>query len=159
VVSLGAQSKSIIQKAKHQTMDKVMKRLGIKLALESQYVILVVHCNAMGSPCGGGHSNWLIALRGYALKFNPTIDDIPKQPLEEINAIKDALDWQFEYLNHPLNYKSVKKQVAIMLKIRRRFLKKKIERAIPSLEIVQKHIGTNCNKFSTRRKLLRKQKE
>jgi len=51
-------------------MDKVMKRLGIKLTHEGQDVILVVQCNTMGSPCGGGHANWLITLRGYALELN-----------------------------------------------------------------------------------------
>jgi hypothetical protein len=45
-------------------MDKVMKRLSIELAPKIQDAILVVHYNAMGSPCGGGHANWLIALRG-----------------------------------------------------------------------------------------------
>ncbi len=69
-----------------------MKRLGIKLTHEGQDVILVVQCNTMGSPCGGGHANWLITLRGYALELNLAIDDIRKQPLEEIEAIKDALD-------------------------------------------------------------------
>jgi len=78
VVSLGVQSKSTIQKAECQAMDKVMKRLGIELALESQDVIIVVHCNSMGSPCGGGCANWLTTLRGYALKLNLAIDDIQK---------------------------------------------------------------------------------
>ncbi len=59
-------------------MDKVMKRLGIELAPESQDVILVVHCNSMGSPCGGGRANWLTTLKGYALKLNLVIDVIRK---------------------------------------------------------------------------------
>ncbi len=78
MVSLGVQSKSTIQKAKCQAMDKVMKRLGIELAPESQDVILVVHCNSMGSPCGGGRANWLTTLKGYALKLNLVIDVIRK---------------------------------------------------------------------------------
>ncbi len=37
----------------------------------------------------------------------------------------------FEYLNHPLGYKHVKDQVAIVLKGRQGWLKKKIERGDP----------------------------
>lgn len=34
-----------------------MKRLGIELAPKIQDAILVVHCNVMGSPYGGGQGN------------------------------------------------------------------------------------------------------
>jgi hypothetical protein len=62
------------------------------------------------------------------LKLNPTIDDIQRQPTEEMEAVKEALEQSFEYLNHLLAYKYVKDQVAIALKTMRGALKKKIEK-------------------------------
>ncbi len=62
------------------------------------------------------------------MKLNPTIDDIQRQPTEEMEAVKEALEQSFEYLNHLLAYKFVKDQVAIALKTRRGALKKKIEK-------------------------------
>jgi hypothetical protein len=62
------------------------------------------------------------------LKLNPTIDDIHWQPTKEMEAVKEALEQSFEYLNHLLAYKYVKDQVAIVLKTRQGALKKKIER-------------------------------
>jgi hypothetical protein len=62
------------------------------------------------------------------LKLNPTIDDIQRQPTEEMEAVKEALEQSFEYLNHLLAYKYVKDQVAIALKTRQGALKKKIEK-------------------------------
>jgi hypothetical protein len=108
-------------------MDKVMKRLGIELVTLGSKVVPTMHCNADGRPVGGGRTSWLTAFRGYALKLNPAIDDIRRQPIEEMEAIKDALDQQFEYLNYPLAYKHVKDQVAIVLKGRRGYLRKKIK--------------------------------
>jgi hypothetical protein len=52
------------------------------------------------------------------MKLNLAIDDIRKQPCKEMEPIKDALDRIFKYLNHPLNYKYVKDQVARVLKTR-----------------------------------------
>jgi len=45
-----------------------------------------------------------------------------------MEVIKDALDQQFDYLNYPLAYKLFKDQVAILLKSRCGWLKKKIEK-------------------------------
>jgi len=63
-----------------------------------------------------------------SLKLNPTINDICKQLIEELEAIKEALEMGFEYLDHPLSYRQFKGQVAIVMKARRGFLKKKIEK-------------------------------
>jgi hypothetical protein len=52
------------------------------------------------------------------LKFNPTIDDIWQQLAEELDAIKEALDVSFEYIDFPLGYKYVKGQVVVVLKSR-----------------------------------------
>jgi hypothetical protein len=57
--------------------------------------------------------------------LNPAIDGIWKQPIKELEAIKKSLEIGFEYLNHPLAFKHVKDQMAIMLKGRRGWLKKK----------------------------------
>jgi hypothetical protein len=59
-------------------MDEVMKRLGIELAILGFEAVLVMHCNADGRHVGGGRTSWLTAFQGYALKFNPIIDDIHK---------------------------------------------------------------------------------
>jgi hypothetical protein len=73
-------------------MDKIMKRLEIMLAIPSFEVVSVVHYNVDGRPIGGGKTSWLITLWGCALKLNPTIDDIHKQLVEEMEAIKKDLD-------------------------------------------------------------------
>jgi len=67
-----------------------MKWLGIELVGQGNDGIHVVHCTSNGRPCGGGKSMWLTTLRGYALKFNPTIDGIQKQPTKEMEAVKEA---------------------------------------------------------------------
>jgi hypothetical protein len=83
-----------------------MKRLGIELTSKGQIPTHVVHCDAFGTPCSGGRIVWLSTLKGYALKLNPTIDDIQRQPSDEMKAIEGALDQQFDYLL--LVYKFVK---------------------------------------------------
>jgi hypothetical protein len=66
-------------------MDRVMRRLGIKVAsLHGKDVRLVVHCNLDGKPMGGGMNNWLTTLKGYTLKLSPVIDEIQKQPIQEL---------------------------------------------------------------------------
>jgi hypothetical protein len=60
--------------------------------------------------------------------LNPTIDGIWRQPIEELEAIKKVLYTRFEYLDHPLAFKHVKDQMATMLKGKRGWLKKKIEK-------------------------------
>ncbi len=85
----------------------------------------IVHCNMKGRLVGGGMHSWLIAFRGYAFKLNPTINDIKKQLVEELEAIKQALEMAFEYLDYPPTYKFVKDQVAIVTKSRQRWLEKK----------------------------------
>jgi hypothetical protein len=70
-------------------MDKVMKRLGIELVTLGSKVVPIMHCNADGRPVGGGRTSSLTAFQGYALKLNPAICG---QPIEEMEAIKDALD-------------------------------------------------------------------
>jgi hypothetical protein len=58
-------------------MDKVMKRLGIEVVeLSGKDVNPIVHCNSEGRPISDGRNSWLTAFWGYALKLNPTIDDI-----------------------------------------------------------------------------------
>jgi hypothetical protein len=109
-------------------MDKMMKWLGIELVNQGKDSVHVVHCTSNGRPCGGGKTMWLTTLQGYALKLNPTIDDIQRQPTKEMEVVKEALEQSLKYLNHLLAYKYVKDQVAIVLKIRRGALKKKIER-------------------------------
>jgi hypothetical protein len=47
-----------------------------------------------------------------------------------LEAIKEALDMTFEYLDHPLAYKLVKDQVAIVLKSRQAYLEKCIENGL-----------------------------
>ncbi len=42
------------------------------------------------------------------IKTQPTIDDIQWQPLEELEAIKEALKMGFEYLDHPFAFKYIK---------------------------------------------------
>jgi hypothetical protein len=37
------------------------------------------------------------ALQGYALKLNPTINDICKKLAKELEAIKDTLEMGFKY--------------------------------------------------------------
>jgi len=103
-----------------------MKRLSIELTPDGQNHTLVVHYDASGRPCGGGRTTWLSAFRGFALKLNPTIDDILRQPFNEMETIKDALDRQFDYLNYPLAYKFFKDQVIVGLKSRRTWLMNKI---------------------------------
>ncbi len=76
VVSSRVKSKTTVQKAKHQKMDKVMKRLGIELAPKGGNAMEVVHCNAYGKLMGGGRTTWLSALQNSAFKLNPIIDDI-----------------------------------------------------------------------------------
>ncbi len=82
-----------------------------------------MHGNLEGIFVGGGKVNWLTTLLGYVLKLNPTIDDICRQPIEKLEAIKKALEIGFEYLDHPLAYKYVKDQV-VVLKSRCGWLKK-----------------------------------
>lgn len=56
------------------------------------------------------------ALQGYALKLNPTINDICRQLAKELEVIKEALEMGFEYLHHPLAYKHVRVQLTVILK-------------------------------------------
>jgi hypothetical protein len=46
--------------------------------------------------------------KGYAMKLNLVINDIRRYMVEKMEAIKDALDSQLDYLNYPLVYKCVK---------------------------------------------------
>jgi hypothetical protein len=106
-----------------------MKRFGIEVAeCNGKNVTLIVHYNPEGRLVGGGRHSWLIALQGYALKHNSTIDDIQRQPVEELEAIKQALEMAFDYLNCPPAYKFVKVQVAMVMKSRQGWLKKKIKK-------------------------------
>jgi superoxide dismutase len=73
---------------------------------------------------GGGKNHWLSQIRGYVKKLNLAINDIQKQPIEEMEAIKEALEQGFHYLNHPLTFKHVKEQVASVLKVRYGWLRK-----------------------------------
>jgi hypothetical protein len=56
-----------------------------------------------------------------------------------MEAIKQALEQQFEYPNNPLAYKHFKDQVAIVMKSRCIVLKKMID-----LIVVLRSIGINC---------------
>jgi hypothetical protein len=47
-----------------------------------------------------------------------------------LEAIKEAMDMTFEYLDHPLANKWVKDQVVVVLKSRRAYLKKRIENGL-----------------------------
>jgi hypothetical protein len=58
-----------------------MKRLGIELTFEGQNPMHVLCCDASGRSCGGGRIVWLSTLTSYALKLNPTIDDIQRHPM------------------------------------------------------------------------------
>ncbi len=66
-----------------------MKRLRIELATLGSKVVLVMHCNANSRHVGDGMTSQLTTFQGYAFKLNPTIDDIHRQPIEEMDVIKD----------------------------------------------------------------------
>ncbi len=54
-----------------------MKRLRIEVATyQGKDVTPVVHCSPKGRLVGGGRNSWLTTFQGYAIKLNPTIDDI-----------------------------------------------------------------------------------
>jgi hypothetical protein len=109
-------------------LDKVTKRLGIELALDGKNPTPIVHCDASRRPYSGGRVVWILALRRYAFKLNLAIDGIRRQPPDEMEAIDNALDQRFDYLNYPLAYKFFKDQVAVLLKTRCGWLKKKIQK-------------------------------
>ncbi len=67
-----------------------------------------MHCNASRRSCNDRRIVWLIILNGYVVKLNLVIDDIKRYMVEKMEAIKDALDSQSDYLNYPLVYKCVK---------------------------------------------------
>ncbi len=115
--------------------NKVMKRFGIEaFELRGKDLKPVVHCNPEGRLISGGKVNWLIKFQSYALKLNPTIDDIHKQITKELEAIKEALEMGFEYLDHPFVYKYVKDQVVIFLKSRCRCVRRL---SVPLLPLLQ----------------------
>jgi len=96
-----------------------MKRFGIEtFELCGKDLKLVVHCNPEGRLVSGGKVSWLTEFQSYALKLNPTINDIHKQITKELEAIKEALEMGFEYLDHPFVYRYVKDQMVIFLKSR-----------------------------------------
>ncbi len=109
MVTFDPHSRQVEQKVRHRALDKVMKRLGIEIVvLRGKDVKLVVHYNLEGKLVGGGRVSWLTALQSYALKLHPAINNICKEPIEKFEAIKEALEKGFEYLDHPLAYKYVK---------------------------------------------------
>lgn len=67
-----------------------------------------MHHNASRRSCNGLRTAWLIMFKGYAMKLNLVINDIRRYMVEKMEAIKDALDSQLDYLNYPLVYKCVK---------------------------------------------------
>ncbi len=79
-------------------------------------------------PYSGGKFAWPSTLKGYALKLNLVIDGIRKQPHDEMEITKDALNQQFDNLNYLLAYKIFKDQIVVLLKSRCGWLKKKIEK-------------------------------
>ncbi len=110
-------------------MDKIMNMLRIEMVeLLGKDVKRIVHSNMSRRPIGGGKCTWLTTLRRYALKLNLTIDDIWWQLSKELEAIKEALDVGFEYIDFLFGYKHVKDQVIVVLKSRRGWLKKKIKK-------------------------------
>jgi hypothetical protein len=52
------------------------------------------------------------------VKLNLVIDDICKQSPKDLEAIKEALDARFEYLDHPLTFKYVKDKVVVSFNTR-----------------------------------------
>jgi NACalpha-BTF3-like transcription factor len=55
MVSSKAHSRQVEMRANHQSMDKVMKRLGIEVVeLGGKDVESIVHCNSKGKLVGGG---------------------------------------------------------------------------------------------------------
>jgi hypothetical protein len=101
--------------------------------------VKVVHYNPKGRPIGGGRNNWLTTLQGYATKFDPTIDDTHRQLAEKLEAIKEALDMTFEYLDHPLAYNWVKDKVVVVLKSRQAYLKIYIENGLDQPHNCEEH--------------------
>jgi hypothetical protein len=70
-----------------------------------------------GIHVGGGWNSWLITFQGCTLKLSPSIDDIWKQSSKKLEIVKIAfIEMQFEYLRHPLGYKYVQGQFAIVFK-------------------------------------------
>ncbi len=67
-----------------------------------------MHCDASRRSCNDRRIVWLIIFNGYVVKLNLVIDDIKRYMVEKMEAIKDALDSQSDYLNYPLVYKCVK---------------------------------------------------
>jgi hypothetical protein len=66
------------QRVQHWALNKVLKRLRIKLTPKGQIPTPIVHCDASRIPHGGGRTTWLSTLKGYALKLSPAIDDIQR---------------------------------------------------------------------------------
>jgi hypothetical protein len=138
------------QRAWHHAIDKVTKRLGIKVATyQGKDVTSMVHYSAKGKLIGGGINSWLIALQGYALKLKSCHWQHKKQPTKELEAIKKTLEISFEYLDHPLAYKYVKDQIIVVLKSRQVYLKKKktwwrstMELWRASLEPSERNVGS-----------------
>jgi 3-methyladenine DNA glycosylase/8-oxoguanine DNA glycosylase len=62
------------------------------------------------------------------LKLNRAIDNSHRQPTEELEAIKEALEMGFEYLDHPLAYKYIKDQVDVVLKSRHGWFPKNLRK-------------------------------
>jgi len=63
------------------------------------------------------------------------------QPTKELEVVKDALDQQFDYFNHPLAFKYVKEKVAIVFKSRCGWLNFFLRKVTVNLIIVVRHIG------------------
>ncbi len=61
-------------------------------------------------------------------KLNLAINGIQKQLAKEMEAIKEALEQGFHYLDHSLVFKHVKDQVALILKATHGWLKKNSNR-------------------------------
>jgi hypothetical protein len=63
MVSFDPRSQQVEKKVRCQVLDKVMKRLGIKIVeLCGKDLKHVMHCNPKGIFVGGGKVSWLIAL-------------------------------------------------------------------------------------------------
>ncbi len=58
MVSSKAHFRQVEMRANHQSMDKVMKRLGIEVVeLRGKDVKSIVHCNSKGKLVGGGRNS------------------------------------------------------------------------------------------------------
>jgi hypothetical protein len=72
-----------------------------------------------------------------------------------MKAIKEALEWQFEYLNCPFAYKYVKIRLPLCWKANGLFWRRRLKEAKIDLKIVQRNIGASWKRYYTKKRQLK----